>query len=1084
MADSYAPAAVFVAGDSLIAWNLARRTSSAASLPGWQGQTSLSCLLAGAPLQASLIETALGSPSPHAVLTPRLDSAAILPGDPRFHHAYYLWEQYPQKEGPAWRIQQSLGGALRQQPAGATAAEPPPGALQALVLVDANLGFRDQPGLWLPTLQQLSPETWVIFRTTWPVAQGALWERLLAHHADRLVLVLTVDDLRRAEAQISRQLSWERTVQDLLWEATYNPRFNLLARCAQVIVSFDMAGAVLLSRWDGEAQAAPHANHAVLIYDPQEIEGSWEAAYPGQAPERLACLAAGVTQQCVLNPPQPDFSLGVRSGLAAMRLLHRLGFQEAPAASGSGLELAFPHPHLQKAFQQPSPDFFQVSVPRPIYDRQATAASDQPTSALWKIAENLSSSQLRALAQEIVLDGPEKALRGFPQARFGRLLTLDRREIEAFRTLKALISEYTSQPWQKKPLSIAVFGAPGSGKSFGIKEIARSLFPGQMETLEFNLSQFETVDDLHSALHQVRDTVLRGKIPLVFWDEFDAQLEGRSLGWLRHFLAPMQDGQFQHGQINHPIGQAIFVFAGGTSVRMEDFGKGLPPAEFAAVKGPDFISRLKGYVNILGPNRQTSASAPDDDNYFIVRRAILLRSMLSLAAPHLFAAGDGKGRLNIDAGVLRAFLEAPEYRHGARSIEAIIAMSRLAGGRSFERSCLPPEQQLDLHVHGKSFLALVQQIELQGELLEKLAAAAHRVYCESLEKRGFRFGAEKSETLKTSPLLAPYAALPPAMQQQNRDYVRAIVDKLARLGYMMLPARSGEAIHQFNEEEIETLARWEHERYMAAKLGAGWRYAPADNELLKQSRSLVEWSRLDEINLAKNRDLARSIPELLAHAGYSVVPLQNNARPSRPAGAPAVQHDEPPAGELRLGVTGHRRLRRLEAIQQGIENALRMIEASYPGKALHLYSALAEGADRLAAEAVLARPAARLSVPLPLAVDEYLTDFRSARSKDAFKALLAQASQVLVMPAAPNRTQAYLNSGLYILQRCEVLLAIWDGEPPQGQGGTGEIVAEARRLGLPLAWVYAPRRGKVQPGMAPGNVFLERWLCPASSSAT
>ena len=31
-------------------------------------------------------------------------------------------------------------------------------------------------------------------------------------------------------------------------------------------------------------------------------------------------------------------------------------------------------------------------------------------------------------------------------------------------------------------------------------------------------------------------------------------------------LAPMQDGRFQHGQLNHSIGKCVFVFAGGTSL--------------------------------------------------------------------------------------------------------------------------------------------------------------------------------------------------------------------------------------------------------------------------------------------------------------------------------------------------------------------------------------------------------------------------------------------------------------------------------------------------------------------------------------
>jgi hypothetical protein len=88
-----------------------------------------------------------------------------------------------------------------------------------------------------------------------------------------------------------------------------------------------------------------------------------------------------------------------------------------------------------------------------------------------------------------------------------------------------------------------------------------SVLPGQLRTLEFNLSQLRSVADLQTRFHEVRDVTLRGDLPLVFWDEFDAPFGGSTLGWLAHFLAPMQDGRFHEGARSHPIGPAIFVFA-------------------------------------------------------------------------------------------------------------------------------------------------------------------------------------------------------------------------------------------------------------------------------------------------------------------------------------------------------------------------------------------------------------------------------------------------------------------------------------------------------------------------------------------
>src|SRR3990172_1313260 len=95
-------------------------------------------------------------------------------------------------------------------------------------------------------------------------------------------------------------------------------------------------------------------------------------------------------------------------------------------------------------------------------------------------------------------------------------------------------------------------------------------------------------------------------------------------------------------------------------------------------------------------------------------------------------------------------------------------MSLLTGKTRFERSALPAEAQLDLHVDARDFLALVQQMELEGELLERLAQAGHQVYCAGKERDGWKYGPEKSEEKKTHPLLVPYVELPEIYKEANR----------------------------------------------------------------------------------------------------------------------------------------------------------------------------------------------------------------------------------------------------------------------------------------------------------------------------
>ena len=126
----------------------------------------------------------------------------------------------------------------------------------------------------------------------------------------------------------------------------------------------------------------------------------------------------------------------------------------------------------------------------------------------------------------------------------------------------------------------------------------------------------------------MRDVVLEERLPLVFWDEFDGPLEGKQLGWLCHFLAPMQDGKFRQGGAFTPLGPAIFVFAGGTCATLREFVAAGDDAEGRAAKKPDFLSRLRGYLNVLGPN-----PVSDDDIAFPLRRALLLRSLVERRRP-------------------------------------------------------------------------------------------------------------------------------------------------------------------------------------------------------------------------------------------------------------------------------------------------------------------------------------------------------------------------------------------------------------------------------------------------------------------
>jgi hypothetical protein len=163
------------------------------------------------------------------------------------------------------------------------------------------------------------------------------------------------------------------------------------------------------------------------------------------------------------------------------------------------------------------------------------------------------------------------------------------------------------------------------------------------------------------------------------------------------------------------------------------------------------------------------------------------------------------------------------------------------------------------------------------------------------------------------------------------------------------------------------------------------------------------------------------------------------------------QHEHPAAVAVRIGVTGHRVIADAEAVAGAVDRALDQVlggACADSQRPIEVWSSLADGADRLVVHRVLTRPHATLVAVLPLEPDEYRTDFDAASALE-FDQLVEVADTLQVTGAGPSgsRESAYERAGHAVVDGCDVLLALWDGEPSRGRGGTAEIVAEARRRG-------------------------------------
>ncbi|MCL1872599.1 MAG: RyR domain-containing protein [Clostridiales bacterium] len=661
-------------------------------------------------------------------------------------------------------------------------------------------------------------------------------------------LFLDADILRTAGALISRQISWERTATELIWQIQNNPVLSYLLKAPHILIAFAEDGAVYIKRENGEIKAS-------LVLTHGGGEGILREKLKGEIDDAFILMTASLAKQfpAVLSGKEPLLVLPL---LRTAEALMNSGYTIA-GLENSQFTIITETEEAEIAFEIPlTPDGNVIGRDN------------------WCISNNVGDKRVFDIAYNYVRVGA-KEIEGLPQLSFGAFTTVDRFEIEAFQNIRNLIVGYDKSD-SVRPLSIAVFGSPGSGKSFGVTQIAKNVLPDIVEKLEFNVSQFRDLNDLSAAFQKVRDLVLEGKLPLVFFDEFDSDKDGLLLGWLKSFIMPMQDGKFKDNSGEHPLGKCILVFAGGTSANFEEFmapmshnGQlSLPPhfseepinhliiengrqkyEDFKNIKGPDFVSRLKGIINVLGPNPKDK----DDKNY-ILRRALLLRSLCE----RKFKMKNGIAP--VSKNIIWAMLLVPEYKHGARSMEAILEMSRLEGN-VWEPVSLPFYSQLDLHVDAAAFIKLVLRKVILNSYVDKLAIAIHEDYRKKMQTTGHG----------DYPSVVLWDDLPEEFKDSNRNQARHIGRKLKEAGYNYDAGdTSFSSVEVFDEEIVLLMAKNEHIRWLDEKIAGGWKYDPVRDDANKSHPLLIEWKNLPDEEKQKDINAVQNIIPLLKSVGLRV----------------------------------------------------------------------------------------------------------------------------------------------------------------------------------------------------------------------
>jgi hypothetical protein len=305
--------------------------------------------------------------------------------------------------------------------------------------------------------------------------------------------------------------------------------------------------------------------------------------------------------------------------------------------------------------------------------------------------------------------------------------------------------------------------------------------------------------------------------------------------------------------------------------------------------------------------------------------------------------------------------------------------------------------------------------------LDEIARATHEMYANE--------AASKNADGPTPP---SWAQLTQAERKQNRlkadHWSVRLRSSRCEISEQTVP------VLEFAEGETELQALMEHNRYVDQKISDGWRYGEDRSIAAKTNPFLLPWDELPE------EQRARELRDVSAQPAYFARKMARFVK-----------------RRLVIGVTGHR-LNKMDVnnkkLRDQISKVLVEIGKDHPAHQFTLLSPLAEGADRLVTALAMEILGARLQVLLPLPYELYISDFTSGESIEEFQRMVGLAQSCFEMPmkfgtiseladASPlnlSRNKQYALAGAYIVQRCDYLFAIYDGQPAAGIGGTGQVL--------------------------------------------